>query len=123
MIAEDRIQITIIEWTQVPAVREKYPELALLYHTANERKCSVYQGVHLKKMGVKSGIPDLHLPVARKGYHGLYMELKSEKGRLSESQKWWLEHLAEQGYLCKVYRDPKEAFDMLIQYLGEENES
>lgn len=121
MTAEDKIQMQIIKWTQVPAVREKYPELALLYHTANERKCSVYQGVHLKKMGVKSGIPDLHLPVARKGYHGLHMELKSKNGRLSDNQKWWLDKLSEQGYLCVVYRDPKEAFEQLVRYLDDES--
>lgn len=120
MTAEDRIQMQIIEWTQVPGVRDKYPELALLYHTANERKCSVYEGVHFKRMGVKSGVPDLHLPVPRKGYHGMYMELKSKNGRLSDNQKWWLDKLAEQGYLCVVYRDPKEAFEQLVRYLDDE---
>ena len=121
MTAEDKIQMQIVEWTQVPAVREKYPELALLYHTANERKCSVYQGVHFKRMGVKSGIPDLHLPVARKGYHSLYIELKSKNGRLSDSQKWWLDKLSEQGHLCMVCRGPKEAFEQLVRYLDDEN--
>mgnify|MGYP004433785991 CR=1 FL=1 len=31
---------------------------------------------NLKRQGVKAGVPDLHLPVARGGYNGLYIELK-----------------------------------------------
>ena len=101
-MTEDMIQIEVIKWSKHPAVQKKYPELALLYHTANERKCSVYRGAHLKRMGVKSGVPDLHLPVPRKGFHGLYIELKSAKGHVSDNQKWWLEHLTRQGNMCRV---------------------
>ena len=33
-----------------------------------------------------SGVPDLFLPVPRNNFHGLYIEMKNEKGRVSVSQ-------------------------------------
>lgn len=35
--------------------------------------------VALKRQGVKAGVPDICLPVARNGYHGLHIELKAGK--------------------------------------------
>ena len=78
-MTEAQHQINVIKWTQQPGIRRKYPELKLLYHIPNERKCSQIQGRQLKLQGVKSGVPDLHLPVARGEYLSLYIELKAEK--------------------------------------------
>ena len=33
----------------------------------------------LKRQGVKAGVPDIMLPAARAGYHGLYIELKGRR--------------------------------------------
>ena len=85
-MTEAQHQINVIKWTQQPGIRRKYPELKLLYHIPNERKCSQIQGRQLKLQGVKSGVPDLHLPVARGEYLSLYIELKAEKGKVSDNQ-------------------------------------
>ena len=96
-----------------------FPQLALLYHIPNERKCTPQQGARLKRMGVKSGVPDLHLPVARGAYHGLYLEMKTEKGRVSANQAWWLERLRENGCCCVVCRRWEDAAHTLVTYLTE----
>ena len=70
-------------------------------------------------MGVKSGIPDLCLPVARAGFHGLYIEMKSEKGRVSENQKFWIENLTVQGFQTAVCHSWLEAVQVLENYLTE----
>lgn len=87
-------QQCVIKWGQQPEIRSKWPELALLYHIPNERYCTPVQGKQLKRAGVRSGVPDLCLPAPRGGYHGLYIEMKTEKGRTSHEQDWWGEHLA-----------------------------
>lgn len=114
---EDREQQMVIKWSQQPSVRQRYPELKLLYHIPNERKCSPQEGKRLKLMGVKSGVPDLSLPVSKGKYHGLYIELKAEGGKISENQKWWQAQLIAQGYLSAVCYGWKAAADCIVQYM------
>ena len=118
-MTEDQIQQAVIRWSQQASVRKMFPQLALLYHIHNERKCTPQQGARLKRMGVKSGVPDLHLPVARGAYHGLYLEMKTEKGRVSANQAWWLERLRENGCCCVVCRRWEDAAHTLVTYLTE----
>ena len=103
-MTEAQHQINVIKWTQQPGIRRKYPELKLLYHIPNERKCSQIQGRQLKLQGVKSGVPDLHLPVARGEYLSLYIELKAEKGKVSDNQNWWITELQEVRCLPRLGR-------------------
>lgn len=63
-----------------------HTELKLLYHIPNEGKRSVSYGAALRRQGMKKGVPDLCLPVARGKYHGLYIEMKAaETSRRSTS--------------------------------------
>lgn len=114
---EAQHQQNVIKWTQQPDIRHKYPELKLLYHIPNERRCSQVQGRLLKLQGVRSGVPDLHLPVARNGLHSLYIEMKAEKGRTSGNQDWWITELEKQGNKCVVCHGWEEAVRSLEEYL------
>ena len=72
----------------------------------------------LKKTGVKKGVPDLFLPVARGGAHGLWVEMKRRKGgKVSPKQRSWIEALEGQGYVCVVAHGSDEACDAIWQYL------
>ena len=87
----------IFEWARLASC--KWPELSLLYHIPNEGKRSAVTGARLKSMGLKSGVPDVCLPVARGGFHGLYVEMKRTLGgRMSVNQRTWLDGLRAQGY-------------------------
>lgn len=57
------------------------------YHIANEGKRKVQYRIKLKKMGFRSGAPDLVVEYPKGKI--IYIELKNELGRLSESQKLW----------------------------------
>ena len=57
------------------------------YHIANEGKRSVAYKVKLKKMGFRSGAPDILIEYPQGKL--LYVELKNEKGKLSSAQKLW----------------------------------
>ena len=115
-MTEFQHQKLVIDWSL--AVRQKYPDLKLLYHVANERKCTAIQGANLKRQGVKKGIPDLHLPVARGSYHSLYIEMKDDKGRTSPEQNWWIEELTKQGNFCEVCHGYLSAIRVLEWYLN-----
>ena len=98
-----------------------YPELAMLYAIPNGGKRAIKTAIALKAQGVKSGVPDMCLPVARGAYHGLYIELKRQRGgTVSEAQKEWITALAEQGYKAVVCRGAEEAIKVIKEYLNNE---
>ncbi len=108
-------QVTLMQWAEL--MKGKYPELALFHAIPNGGRRDAVTGRRLKEEGVKAGVPDLCLPVARGGYHGLYIEMKTLKGTVQATQKWWLEQLEKQGYLTEVCRSSEEAEGVLMAYL------
>ena len=68
---------------------------------------------------MKPGIPDLFLPVARHGYHGLFIEMKRRKnGKLSEEQEKMLGNLREQGFCAWVCKGADSAIEVITGYLS-----
>ena len=64
--------------------------------------------------------PDLCLPVARGGFHGLYIELKAGKNRPTEMQKTWIDALSAQGFAAFVCYGAAYARKVIEAYLREE---
>lgn len=95
----------------------KYPELDLLNGSLNGVRLTIGQATKAKKAGMKKGYPDIFLPVQRKGYAGLYIELKVKGGYVRPEQKAWLKRLKEEGYYCTVCYTALEAWDEIVQYL------
>lgn len=85
-------------------------------HIANEGKRSVSYGRTLKAMGMRKGFPDLFVPRSRGQYHGLAIEMKYGKGKVSEDQKEWLELLSKEGYATCVCYGADEAIKIIEQY-------
>ena len=76
----------------------------------------------LRAEGVRPGVPDLMLPVARCGFHGLFIEMKADKGKVRGNQQDWHEYLDAQGYLVAVCFNPEAAMDTIKSYLaGDDN--
>jgi len=73
----------------------------------------------LKREGLRTGVPDLCLPVARGGFHGLYIEMKAgDAGTLSDDQETWLTGLRAEGHAAVVCRSAEEAINTLRRYLN-----
>lgn len=113
---EDEEQIALMQWAAVMSGR--YHELRLMYHIPNGGARSKTEAARFKAMGVKKGVPDIHLPVARGRYHGLYIELKRQHGgRASDEQKRWIKDLQEQGNAAFVCKGWRQAAATIEQYL------
>ena len=122
-LTESQHQANVIKWSQQPSIRAKWPELALLHHIPNGGCRDAIEGRHLKQQGVRPGVPDLHLPVARGPYHSLYIEMKTEKGHTTDVQDWWIERLTEQGNFVEVCHGWESAVRVLEWYLSLEGGS
>ena len=113
---EDAEQRIIFQWAAMETAAR--PELGLLYAIPNGGKRAIKTAIALKAQGVKSGVPDMCLPVSRGGYHGLYIELKRQKGgTVSETQKEWIAALNTQGYKAIICHGAEEAIEQIRGYL------
>jgi hypothetical protein len=78
---EHKLQVACVKW-----FRYQFPHY-LIFSIPNERKVSPIAGKRFKDAGRVAGIPDLCIPVPCYNYHGMFVELKSKKGKLSDNQK------------------------------------
>lgn len=108
---ETEIQIAVIEWCRAKG----YP-FNRIYAIENERSCTPQQAARRKAMGIKSGVSDLFLPIARNGFYSLYIELKSPKGKLSQPQKDFIQESLQEGYFATVCFSVDEAIKVLTDY-------
>lgn len=119
-VSEDQEQAWLFQWAK--RNESKYTELALLFAVPNGGHRHKRQAALLKLTGVKAGVPDVFLPVARGGYHGLWIEMKSTQktARVSPEQKQWLADLTGQGYRAVVCKGFEAARDEVLAYLTRE---
>ena len=112
---ESEEQEALFSWALL--METKYPCLKLLYHVPNGGMRSAAVAGKLKAEGVKAGVPDICLPVARGKYHGLYIELKAGKNKATKDQKEWLSALSEEGYMAILCRGWENASKSILAYL------
>ncbi len=90
---ESDIQIDVVDWFKSKQSEYRFR----IFSVPNEGQRKVWFLNKLVKMGLKSGVPDLILefPEGRM----VYLEIKAEKGKLSETQQNWLK-------VSKVFHTP-----------------
>ena len=97
---------------------KRHPELRLLFHIPNGGSRHPAEAARLKAQGVKPGVPDICLPVPKKKYHGLYIELKRRSGGVvSEAQNAMLTALRRQGYKVAICFGCDDAWKTISEYL------
>jgi len=108
---EHNEQTKLVMW-----VRAFHPDL-MLAAIPNGGHRRAMAAVKLKAEGVVAGMPDLCLLEPKNGLHGLFIEMKTEDGKVSEQQKKIHARLTERGYCVTVCRSFKEGQQAIIDYL------
>ena len=116
-MTESQEQKQLIQWCRTD------PRYQYLFHIPNESVGGQGWLIRNRQLGVKAGVPDLFYPVPMKGYHGLFIEMKSETGRLSQQQKKWLKALADLGYKCVVAHGWEQARRELEEYINDNTQN
>lgn len=109
--------------------RERFPLLERLMFAipnggsrGDNARSRAIRGAQLKAEGVKSGVADIFISLARHGYHGLYIEMKkptNEKGRkgsLSDDQEKFRDAANMEGYGYVACYTWQEAIDNIERY-------
>ena len=81
---ESDIQIEVVDWFKSKQSEYRFR----IFSVPNEGQRKVWFLNKLVRMGLKSGVPDLILEFPKGRM--VYLEIKAEKGKLSETQQKWL---------------------------------
>ena len=112
---EHKLQVTLVNWFRI-----QYREYqGLLFAIPNGGQRNVVVAAKLKAEGVMSGVADMLLCVSRKGYHGLFIEVKVAKkySHQSESQRIFQSNVEKEGYLYVVVRSLNDFMQVINNYL------
>ena len=83
-------QSAVIQW-----FRLAYPKL-IIFAIPNAAKRSPQLANYMKAEGMLAGVADLFLMKPSKTHHGLFIEMKSKTGKLTDQQKYFLEQAKAQ---------------------------
>ena len=99
------------------AALDEFPELEYMHAVPNGGARDARVGARMKAEGVKRGVPDVFLDVARGPYHGLRIEMKYGKNKPTKEQIEYMHFLAGQGYRVHVRYSAAAAQAAIEDYL------
>jgi hypothetical protein len=109
---EEQEQMAVAELLDIKKIR--------FCHVPNEGKHKVQYRVKQKRLGVKSGVPDILIfdsPPKYPNIKGLAIELKRKRGgKVSEEQEEWLDALEKRGWAAMVCYGVDGVLDALRFY-------
>lgn len=129
---EHQIQVGVFKWINLQ--KKIYPALKNAYAIPNGGSRNEREAANLKAEGVRAGVPDVFLAYPSKDFHGLYIEHKIKKQKLTkdkpiyientkivryirEGQETWFKRLQDAGYCCEVSRSIDQSIGIFKDYL------
>lgn len=110
-ISEEVIHKSVMSWVR------RHPAITpLVFHFPNEGPRTLRYGRLLREMGMRAGVADLFIAMAKHGFHGAWIELKSEVGVIKPVQRAFLRDMNEQGYFTAVCRSIERTIEVINWY-------
>lgn len=72
----------------------------------------------MKYEGQKKGTPDVFIPIPKGIYHGMFLEVKTEKGTVSKEQKGKMERYQQMGYYVVAAKGFDACMEQLVNYFA-----
>jgi hypothetical protein len=111
---EHLAQSLLVKW-----FRLQYPLMAkCLFAIPNGGARHIGTAIKLKDEGVTAGVADLFLMIPSNGKHGLFLEMKKEKGaKIQQNQLEFLSLAESMGYGAEVAYGFEEGVEKIKKYL------
>lgn len=115
---EHRLQVQCVEWFFKLSPYRNLP----LFAVPNGGRRDAVTGAKMKAEGVVAGVADLILLVPSRSleYHSLCIEMKTLKGRQSDSQKEWQKKAEASGNKYVVCRSFEQFKQIIKEYLHDD---
>ena len=114
-MSEARLQKSIITY-----LRLRYPRVLFCASLGGQFQPYQSQRQKAKDTGYQPGFPDLFIYESKSKYHGLAIEIKTEKGRPTKLQKQWIDNLNSKGYCARICRGWNEIIQTIDSYMNEQ---
>jgi hypothetical protein len=95
----------------------KTPELENAFAIPNAGKRGYALANYMRAEGMRRGVPDVFIPVARGGFYGLFIEFKRRGRRPDEAQQEWAQRLNKAGYLVELAYSCDEGIKITQAYM------
>lgn len=118
--SEHSEQVFVFQWADLQM--GKWPELEFMFHVPNGMKTTAKIKHMFKQAGLRPGCPDIWLPVPRRGYNGLVIELKLPGQKPRDNQVRWLDFLSSQNWFATTCEGGDDAVETLTWYMEGPNE-
>lgn len=116
LLLEHDIQVACFDWVRIKQNQnELWKNIAAC---PNGILKNVAAHIRLTKEGFSAGFPDVMVLLPASGYHGLFIEMKRDGGKQSETQKDWQKRLTAVGYCYRLCYSFKEFEDLIVEYVG-----
>ena len=111
---EHLMQVALFD--RIRAHENQYPDFRFIAAIPNGGMRNKVVANKLQAEGVRSGVLDIMWPIPAYIWHGLFIEMKHGKGKLSEHQSEWFNHLLINGYRVEVCYSEVEAWTTIWNY-------
>lgn len=120
-MSEHAHQAALFTWARRPDVQRQYRGIDLLEASLNGVALGKAQAGKAKAAGLLKGALDLNLPVARGPFHGMRLEMKFGKNKMTAEQEWYAQRLREEGWKVVCCWDWLAARNEIISYLTQKD--
>lgn len=110
-VKESEEQAALFDWADYK------PELEWMFAIPNGGSRNPIEAKNLKRQGVRAGVSDIALLLARGKYHALLIELKVGKNIPTKEQVKFLLHHNINGYCGVICYGAEEAIEVICKYL------
>ena len=110
---ESKLQILCVKWFRLQFTN------VLIFSIPNGGQRSLITAKILKAEGTVSGVADLQIMKAKKGYNVLFIEMKYGKGKQSENQINFQKKCEEENYKYEVCNSFEKFEEICKDYLTE----
>lgn len=110
--AEQKLQTAIVKY-----IRLAYPHTLFTATMGGVKLNSWSQRNALKATGYLKGVADLLIFESKESYKGLFIEVKTDKGKMTKEQKEFQTNAIARGYLCICCKGFDETKNIIDDYL------